>query len=286
MKKLFIYGFGYTAQKFVESFGNDFSSIIGSTRNMENINYRNKSFELIDNFQVSDYLLNSEFSHILVSSPPDIKGDPFYLNFRKFIKNSKNILWFGYLSATNVYGDHNGKYVDETSKTIPSTQKGKNRLLAENQWLSFCEEMNIPIHIFRLAGIYGQDRNIIKKVTDQKLINFEKKSQYFSRIYIDDLINILRLSMLKPNPFSIYNIADDFPSNITDVIEYVCQQINIPVPSKVNYLNDNTINKNESFFSENKRVNNKLIKNEFKIELKYPSYRDGYKELIAKKSDL
>ena len=236
----------------------------------------NNFSEIIDNSDVSKYYENGDFTHLLITVPPNNDGDFFFLNFKNLIKNSKKIKWIGYLSATNVYGDHNGRYVDETSATLPLTQKGKNRLLAENQWLEYSKALKLPIHIFRIAGIYGPDRNIIKRIQEKKVFDKGITSQFFSRIYIDDLISVLRSSMLKPEPLSIYNIADDLPSSLNDVIEHVCYEMNFSKPNK-NIIQSKNI---QNSFRENKRVDNSLMKNELKIELKYANYFEGYKKII------
>ena len=276
MRKLFIYGFGYTAKCLVDQFNDNFSRIVGYTRNKVVIANGNKYVELIDYSNISYYLLNNDFTHLLITAPPDDKGDSFYLNYRDLLNNKSKFNWIGYLSATNVYGDHRGEYVDEKSKTSPSTQKGKNRLLAENQWLSYCKDLNFPIHIFRIAGIYGPGRNIMKRIYEKKILDIGSSSQFFSRIHIDDLTSMLIASMLKPNPFSIYNIADDLPSSLKDLIEYVCSELNISVPLKINNPNENK----KSLFSENKKVDNSLIKKELGIDLKYANYFEGYKKII------
>ena len=276
MRKLFIYGFGYTAEYFVNQFNGNFSKIVGYTRNKEVITSGNKFADLIDHSNITKCLLNNDFTHILITVPPDDKGDFFYLNYRDLIKSKNKLKWIGYLSATNVYGDHGGEYVDEKSKTLPLTQKGKNRLLAENQWFSYCKNLNFPIHIFRIAGIYGPDRNIIKRVNENKILDMGLSNQFFSRIHIDDLTSVLKASMFKPNPFSIYNVADNLPSSLKDLIEYVCFKINVSIPEKIKDQNEN----NQGFFSGNKKVDNKLIKEELDIDLKYPTYVEGYKKIM------
>ena len=276
MKNLFIYGFGYTAKYLVDQFNDNFSKIVGYTRNREVIANGNKYVELIDHSSISNCLSNNDLTHLLITVPPDDKGDFFYLKYRDLLKNKSKLNWIGYLSATNVYGDHRGEYVDEKSKTSPSTQKGKNRLLAENQWLSYCKDLNFPIHIFRIAGIYGPGRNIMKRISEKKMLNIGSSNQFFSRIHIDDLTSMLMASMLKPNPFSIYNIADDLPSSLNDLIEYVCSELNISAPLKINNQNENK----KSLFSENKKIDNSLIKKELGIDLKYANYFEGYKKII------
>ena len=101
-----------------------------------------------------------------------------------------------------------------------------------------------------------------------------------SRIYIDDLVNIINASMNKPNPISIYNVADDLPSSLNDVVRYISEKTGIIIDREVQYSELSEDEKRESFFTENKKVNNKLIKEELGVILKYPTYIEGYNKII------
>ena len=151
-------------------------------------------------------------------------GDIFIQNYREIITKNKNIEWIGYLSATNVYGDHNGKLVSESSQTNPKTKKGINRLVAEKQWLELISKFNLPIKIFRLAGIYGPNRNIKERLIKGLVKNIFKEGQFFSRIHVEDIANILNLSMNNITKNKIYNLADDFSCNLNVIIEYLCEK--------------------------------------------------------------
>ena len=279
MKKLLIYGYGYTASYLAETLNTENYLIIGSSREEKKFNSDNKKIKFINNSLVNNYLLKDDITHILVSVPPNDLGDIFIQNYRDIIIKNKNIEWIGYLSATNVYGDHNGKLVSESSQTKPKTKKGINRLLAEKQWLELISKFNLPIKIFRLAGIYGPNRNIKERLIKGLVKNIFKEGQFFSRIHVEDIANILNLSMNNITKNKIYNLADDFSCNLNVIIEYLCEKNSLIKPAQIDFDDMSLDYKKESFFLENKRVDNSLVKKDLLKSFKYPSFKEGYKNL-------
>ena len=279
MKKLLIYGYGYTASYLAETLNTENYLIIGSSREEKKFNSDNKKVKFINNSQVNNCLLKDDITHILVSVPPNDLGDIFIQNYREIITKNKNIEWIGYLSATNVYGDHNGKLVSESSQTKPKTKKGINRLVAEKQWLELISKFNLPIKIFRLAGIYGPNRNIKERLIKGLVKNIFKEGQFFSRIHVEDIANILNLSMNNITKNKIYNLADDFSCNLNVIIEYLCEKNSLIKPVQIDFDDMSLDYKKESFFLENKRVDNSLVKKDLLKNFKYPSFKEGYKDL-------
>ena len=279
MKKLLIYGYGYTASYLAETLNTENYLIIGSSREEKKFNSDNKKVKFINNSQVNNCLLKDDITHILVSVPPNDLGDIFIQNYRDIIIKNKNIEWIGYLSATNVYGDHNGELVSESSQTKPKTKKGINRLVAEKQWLELISKFNLPIKIFRLAGIYGPNRNIKERLVKGLVKNIFKEGQFFSRIHVEDIANILNLSMNNITKNKIYNLADDFSCNLDVIIEYLCEKNSLIKPAQIDFDDMSLDYKKESFFLENKRVDNSLLKKDLLKNLKYPSFKEGYKNL-------
>ncbi|MDC1302713.1 NAD-dependent epimerase/dehydratase family protein [Pelagibacterales bacterium] len=279
MKKLLIYGYGYTASYLAETLNTENYLIIGSSREEKKFNSDNKKVKFINNSLVNNCLLKDDITHILVSVPPNDLGDIFIQNYRDIITKNKNIEWIGYLSATNVYGDHNGELVSESSQTKPKTKKGINRLVAEKQWLELISKFNLPIKIFRLAGIYGPNRNIKERLIKGLVKNIFKEGQFFSRIHIEDIANILNLSMNNITKNKIYNLADDFSCNLNVIIEYLCEKYSLIKPAQIDFDDVSLDYKKESFFLENKRVDNSLVKKDLLKNFKYPSFKEGYKNL-------
>ena len=279
MKKLLIYGYGYTASYLAETLSTENYLIIGSSREEKKFNSDNKKVKFINNSLVNNCLLKDDITHILVSVPPNDLGDIFIQNYRDIITKNKNIEWIGYLSATNVYGDHNGELVSESSQTKPKTKKGINRLVAEKQWLELISKFNLPIKIFRLAGIYGPNRNIKDRLIKGLVKNIYKEGQFFSRIHVEDIANILNLSMNNITKNKIYNLADDFSCNLNVIIEYLCEKNSLIKPAQIDFDDMSLDYKKESFFLENKRIDNSLVKKDLLKNFKYPSFKEGYKNL-------
>ena len=271
---IFCFGFGQVAKNFInklsiEKYNINLSTTSrskSSTETFKDINY--KSY-LFNNEKFDQHLITKlkEADHILVSIPPENQEDLVVKNFSKLLESSK-IKWITYLSATSVYGDHKGEWVNENSKTNPISIKGIARLKAENTWLSLEKNNKLPVQIFRLSGIYSNEKNILVhlKSGDVKLIN--KKNHYFSRIHVDDIANILFKSLSKFKPGEIYNLADDKPSSSKEIALYGAKILNIEVDKIKSEMLKN-------FNNESKKVSNKKVKNYFNYNLMFPSYIEG-----------
>ena len=106
-------------------------------------------------------------THLLTSVAPGEAGDPVLLAAGDAIAEAAPHLdWTGYLSTTGVYGDHGGGWVNETTPLAASTRRGEMRVAAEAAWRDLADRAGLPLHIFRLAGIYGPGRGPFEKVRD------------------------------------------------------------------------------------------------------------------------
>jgi len=242
------------------------------TLKFNNINYTSFQFEgddydieLIKNLEKSDY--------ILVSIPPREGTDLVIKNFSNIIENC-NAKWITYLSATSVYGDHKGEWVNEESKTKPITSNGIDRLSAEKLWLSLNLNKKIPLQIFRLAGIYSNESNILARVKSGKAKIVNRKNNFFSRIHVEDIANILFESLSKFKPGEIFNISDDKPSSSEEVTLYGVKLLNMDKP-KIIELKDIESEMLKNFYKDSKKVSNKKMKSFFEYDLKFPSYIEG-----------
>ena len=166
---LFCFGFGQVAEDFINNLIKHKIKInlITTSRqktgeyNYSNLKYRNFNFheKSFDQNLIKEI---GKFSHILISTPPINSKDLFL----ELLNSNYNLLnkskWITYLSSTSVYGNHNGKWVDENSKLIPNSGKGKIRLKIETEWKILSKKY--PIQIFRLAGIYSKEVNLITRI--------------------------------------------------------------------------------------------------------------------------
>ncbi|MEO0701415.1 MAG: SDR family oxidoreductase [Pseudomonadota bacterium] len=223
----------------------------------------------------------AQATHILISAGPGPDGDPVLNAARDQIASAPNIQWLGYLSTTGVYGDHQGGWVDEATPLTPSTKRGQLRVEAEAAWQSLAQDANLPLHIFRLAGIYGPGRGPFAKVRAGTARRIVKPGQVFSRIHVDDIAQVLAASIERPRPGAIYNLCDDDPAPPQDVLAHAAELLNLPLPPEVAFSEAEMTPMARSFYAESKKVRNDLIKTELGVRLKYPTYRDGLKALLA-----
>lgn len=216
-------------------------------------------------------------SHILVSAGPDTQGDPTLNRFRDQITAAPHLQWVGYLSTTGVYGDHQGAWVDENTPLTPSTKRGQWRVAAERDWQSV---PGLPLHIFRLAGIYGPGRGPFAKVRNGTARRIIKANQVFSRIHVADIAQVLHASIEQPNPGAVYNLCDDDPAPPQDVIAHAAKLLHLPVPPAIPFENAEMTPMARSFYAESKRVRNTRIKEELGVRLLFPDYRVGLQALL------
>ena len=217
-------------------------------------------------------------THLLISVPPGEAGDPVLKCHAEDLRQLVPALeWAGYLSTTGVYGDRHGEWVDETSPLQPSTKRGERRLAAETGWL----KLGLPLHIFRLAGIYGPGRNQLVSILDGTARRIVKPGQIFSRIHVEDIAGVLDASIAKPQPGRAYNVCDDEPCPPQDVVAFAAHLLKRPPPPEIAFDDAELSPMAKSFYAESKRVSNTRIKAELGYRLTYPSYRDGLAALLA-----
>ena len=218
-----------------------------------------------------------EATHLLTSVSPTEDGDPVVNEYGNTLRDADSLDWVGYLSTTGVYGNHDGGWVDEGTPLTPSTVRGKHRVLAEAAW----RDLGLPLHIFRLAGIYGPGRGPFAKVRNGTARRIIKKNQLFSRIHGEDIAQTVIASINQPNPGTAYNVCDDMAAPPEDVIGYAAELLGLPLPPEVDYETAEMTPMARSFYAESKRVRNDRIKDELGVKLKYPDYKIGLQALLA-----
>ncbi len=218
-------------------------------------------------------------THLLISAAPGEHGDPVLAELRDVIAaRAAKLEWAGYLSTTGVYGDHGGDWVDESAALTPATKRGEMRVEAEAAWASIPD---LPLHVFRLAGIYGPGRGPFSKVRAGTARRIIKEGQVFSRIHVEDIAQVLAASIAQPDPGTIYNVCDDDPAPPQDVIAHAAELLGVPIPPAIPFEKADLSPMARSFYSESKKVRNDRIKTALGVRLRYPSYRDGLAHLLT-----
>jgi nucleoside-diphosphate-sugar epimerase len=267
MPRLLCFGLGYSARALAATL--DGWQVTGTSRDGQGGTVR------FDRDRILPPYFFAGVTHLLVSIPPDEEGDPAFDRHRDDIAALTNLQWLGYLSTTGVYGNRDGRWVNEGSELRPTGPRGERRCDAEEQWLS------LGAHVFRLAGIYGPGRSAFDTLRAGTARRFDRPGQVFSRIHVDDLVAVLRASMARPRHGAIYNVCDDEPAAPADVVAYAAGLLGVAPPPLEPFDPAALSPMARSFWADNKRVSNALIKRELGVVLRHPDYRAGLAAILA-----
>jgi nucleoside-diphosphate-sugar epimerase len=273
--RLLCFGLGYTARVLSAQRTGESWTIIGTSRSGDGAT---RCFERDHPLPPAAF---AGVTHILVSIPPDEAGDPALGRHGDDIAAIPGLAWLGYLSTTGVYGDRAGGWVDETSELRPTGERGRRRVAAERAWLDLWRRHSVPVHIFRLAAIYGPGRSPFEALWTGTAKRIDKAGQVFSRIHVEDLASVLRASIARPHPGAVYNVCDDEPAAPEAVVAHAAALLGMPPPPLVRFEDAALSPMARSFYDDNKRVSNALIKRELGVRLRYPDYRAGLAAILG-----
>jgi len=285
MPHLFCFGLGYSAQALIRRLDRRHWRISGTCRSEDvaaALRAEGIEVTLFDRAHppaAPDAAL-AGVSHILSSVPPDESGDPVLDGYGPALARLTDLAWLGYLSTTGVYGDRAGGWVDEASALTPTGARGRRRLAAEQGWLALWQQAGVPVHIFRLAGIYGPGRSALDTVRSGRAQRIVKPGQVFSRIHVADIAATLAASIARPDPGAAYNLCDDNPAPPDEVIAYAATLLGAKLPPAIDFDQAELSDMARSFYADNKRVANARIKRELGVILAYPDYRSGLAALL------
>jgi len=285
-RRLFCFGLGYTARVFAARLKTAGWRIAGTTRDADEAAVlRRQGIEafIFDRDRPLEDAMGAlrGTTHILSSVPPDSAGDAVIDCHGIDLAACGGLEWVGYFSTTGVYGDRAGAWVEEDSAQEPTGERGRRRVAAERAWLSLHAQGGVPVHLFRLAGIYGPGRNALAAVRSGKARRLDKPGQVFSRIHVEDIASVLQASLGHPNPGRAYNVCDDDPAPPAEVIAHACDLLGVEPPPLVPFEAADLSPMARGFYRDNKRVSNRRIKQELGVSLAYPDYKAGLKALLG-----
>ncbi len=291
-RRLFCLGLGYCAETLVRHLSVTEWYMGGTARSAEKVAVlSSKGIDAVqwEGGPASEPLTQKllEATHVLVSVPPDEHGDPAFAALEEVISGAPHLQWLGYLSTTGVYGDTGGRSVDETQPVQPSSARGQRRVGAERQWLSLFHDRRLPVHIFRLPGIYGPGRSVFDQIRRRQAKRIDKPGHAFSRIHVDDIALTLAASMHQPAPGEIYNVCDNEAAPPAEVTEYACSLLGIEPPPLEDFETAKTrmTPMALSFWNDNRRVSNAKIVAALGVRLKYPDYRSGLQAILLEEDE-
>jgi len=281
VKKLFCFGLGFSATALARSLMGEGWQVAGTVRDEAKAKaLKRQGIETVmfDGTTPSEALIAAlaGVTHLVDSIPPREDAPcPVLDSAAMEIARLEDLEWAGYLSTTGVYGNHEGRWVDENTQVAPNLDRSARRVAAEEAWLVMHERFGLPVHVFRLAGIYGPGRGVLEQVRKGRARRIVKPGQVFSRIHVDDIVATLQASMARPNSGAIYNVCDDEPEEPAKVVAYACELLSVAPPEPVVLEEADLSSMAMSFYADNKRVKNDRIKDELGVILRHPGFRSG-----------
>jgi nucleoside-diphosphate-sugar epimerase len=280
--KLFCFGLGYCALRFIEIREDVLAS--GTVRKPEKataLTHEGIAAFAFDGVRADRGLMPhlASAEALLISISPEAQGDPVLARFTHELTRRQNLKRLIYLSTIGVYGDQGGDWIDETSEASSHSERGQARIIAERQWLALGETLQIPVHILRLAGIYGPGRNLLLKLREGEARRIVKPGQKFNRTHVDDVAQAIGLTLGSDGPGAIWNVADDEPAPPQDVIAYAAGLLDMPPPPEQPFDTAVMTPMARSFYADNKCVSIEKIKRELGFRPIYPTYREGLRAL-------
>lgn len=279
---VFFFGMGYSSRataRALHQLGDPNTAIAGTSRSEEraeafaDTNYRIHVFDGEGPGPTLGADLR-EATHVILSIPPDERGDPALIHHRADLDAAEHLEWIGYFSTVGVYGDFGGQWVDEDAPTNPVNFRSQQRVVTEQAWRDYAKERGVPLFIERLAGIYGPGRSAFDKLREGTARRIVKPGQVFNRIHVGDIGRITALAALSKLE-GTYNLADTEPAPPQDLVTYAAELMGIAPPPEQPFETAQMTEMARSFYGDNKRVSSKRVLAALGTELEFPTYREG-----------
>ncbi|KZD21012.1 NAD-dependent epimerase/dehydratase family protein [Tardiphaga robiniae] len=273
--RLFVFGLGYSANRFIAQHGGQFTGIAGTIRTAGKSAALARARDIetlvfnpdVADPRIADRLANADA--LLVSIPPGADGDPVLHAFGARIAAS-GIRRIVYLSSVGVYGDHQGAWIDETAPVFGEGRR-KARIDAEAGWRAVAGDRTT---ILRIAGIYGPGRNALENLKAGKAHRIVKPGQVFNRIHLDDIATAIAAAFNYAKT-GIWNLCDDEPAPPQDVVTFAASLMGIAPPPEQNFDDAEMSPMARSFYASSNRISNARLKRELGVELAFQTYREG-----------
>jgi nucleoside-diphosphate-sugar epimerase len=292
MPTLFSFGLGYSACHYIAEFGARFDRIAGTVRTREKaaaiartgIGGHTVEAFVFDGSEAAPEVTAAvmDAAAVLVSIPPRENGDPALAHFSGTLVAAPQLQAIVYLSTVGVYGDHGGGRVDEMTAATPFSPRSRERLEAEQAWAALGARAERAVALLRLSGIYGPGQNALVQVMRSTAKRIDKPGQVFNRIHVADIAQAIDAAFVR-RANGTFNVTDDEPTPQGVPISFAAELLGIAPPPEIAFeeaakaMTPMAL----SFYAESKRVRNARLKAELGVTLRYPTYREGLRALLA-----
>jgi len=197
----------------------------------------------------------------------------------KRTKNKAPILpqRFVYISTSGVYGNCHGASIDESHPVNPENDRAIRRIDAERRIRSWGKRNHVPVTILRVPGIYAADRLPLKRLREGHPAILDSEDSYTNHIHADDLARIIVAALHRAKPGRIYHTSDDSRLKMGAYFDLVADHFGLPRPPRItrSQAYEQISPGMLSFMKESRQLENRRMKKELRVQLRYPTAYEG-----------
>ena len=221
-------------------------------------------------------------THLIHMAPPPLQGrsDPRTRALVQALQLRSSPQTVVYGSTSGVYGDCAGAWIDETQPLNPQTDRAQRRVDAE-AWLNAWGSRGLPrIHVLRIPGIYGLDREggtPRERLQRNTPVLQAAEDVYTNHIHADDLARATVLALWRGKTLRSLHVSDDSDMMMGDYMDWAADLWQLPRPPRISRAQAQTAlpAMTLSFMNESRRMQNQRLKTELCMKLRYPTVREG-----------
>lgn len=279
-QNILIVGCGYVGQRLAEVLAPSatITGLVRTRKTARDLELQGTSPLILDLDQTMS-LPSHDWQQIYYLAPPPRQGqqDTRMTHFLRALENSNQVTRLVYLGTTGVYGDCNGKWVDETQPTNPAAERALRRLDAEKQLRQWQSTRGNEVIFLRVAGIYGPDKLPLSRLRQGKPMIAAAHAPWTNRIHVDDLVQTCIAAMEWGKDGEIYNVSDGQPGNMADYFNQVADATGLPRPPVIlpEQASGQLSAGLRSYLAESRRIDNGKMLKELHVQLKYPTLSQG-----------
>ena len=216
----------------------------------------------------------------LAPPPGDGAGDPRTRALLQALRCRTLPAALVYGSTSGVYGDCAGAVAAETRAVRARTARGRRRVSAEQGIRFFGRSARVPVSILRIPGIYAPDRaggTPRERLSKGTPVLQAGDDVYTNHIHADDLARACVKALWRGQPQRIYNVNDDTALRMGDYFDLAADLYGLPRPPRVSRKEaaEKLSPLLLSFMSESRRMDNRRMKRELRLALRFPTVQTG-----------
>jgi nucleoside-diphosphate-sugar epimerase len=221
-------------------------------------------------------------SRVLHLAPPPAQGwsDPRTQGLLRALRLRAAPAVLVYGSTSGVYGDCQGQRIDETRAANAGTPRAMRRVDAERAVRFLGRSAGTRVSSLRIPGIYAPDRE--GGTPRERLLRGTPVLEalddvYTNHIHADDLARACIAALWRGKAQRVINVNDDTDLLMGDYFDLAADLFGLPRPRRV----PRATAQGElplmllSFMGESRRMDNTRLKRELRVNLRYPSVREG-----------